>query len=79
MTIALRIKPFFAKEDAAARAASLRVLGDLARVGEDIGGDFFEQTQSSLACLLLHLNDNDPDVVLACKYALREVRQIFNF
>ncbi|KAJ9596476.1 hypothetical protein L9F63_012515, partial [Diploptera punctata] len=72
-TVALRIKPFFEKENAEIREAAFLMFGDLAKCGgTDTKTAFQEQITGNLVCLLLHLEDNSRHVVKACKYALRQ-------
>ncbi|XP_051871929.1 maestro heat-like repeat-containing protein family member 1 isoform X2 [Pristis pectinata] len=72
INIALRIRPFFEKDEDRVRAAAFTVFGNLSRFGDgESKADFLEQVHSSLVSLLLHLNDSSEEVVKACKFALR--------
>ncbi|KAJ1195196.1 hypothetical protein NDU88_004477 [Pleurodeles waltl] len=70
--IAIRIRPFFDNEKAELRKASIILFGKLTKFStvnnEDV---FFEQILNGLVALLLHLQDPQPEVVKACKFALR--------
>uniref|UniRef100_A0A8C4NFG2 Maestro heat-like repeat-containing protein family member 1 n=1 Tax=Eptatretus burgeri TaxID=7764 RepID=A0A8C4NFG2_EPTBU len=73
VNVALRIRPFFEKEREAVRAATFHLLGLLSRFATGTAREqFVEQLHTNLASLLLHLNDEDPAVRKACKFALRE-------
>ncbi|XP_051630430.1 maestro heat-like repeat-containing protein family member 1, partial [Manacus candei] len=69
--IAIRIRPFFDSEQPELRRSSIALFGSLARVGGAEGELFLEQVLHGLVTLLLHLQDPQPDVVKACKFALR--------
>nr|CAD7453186.1 unnamed protein product [Timema tahoe] len=72
-SVALRIKPYFQREDAMMRAAAIRMFGDLAKFGGvNSTSAFIEQVQGNFVSLLLHLSDCDDQVVKACKYSLRQ-------
>nr|CAD7601307.1 unnamed protein product [Timema genevievae] len=72
-SVALRIKPYFQREDAVMRAAAIRMFGDLAKFGgANSTSAFIEQVQGNFVSLLLHLSDCDDQVVKACKYSLRQ-------
>nr|CAD7445664.1 unnamed protein product [Timema bartmani] len=72
-SVALRIKPYFQREDAVMRAAAIRMFGDLAKFGGvNSTSAFIEQVQGNFVSLLLHLSDCDDQVVKACKYSLRQ-------
>lgn len=62
VTAAVRIKPLLQHENPALREASFRLLGNLA---DSIGPDdaFKEQINGNLIALLLHLCDDDAEVV----------------
>ncbi|GJQ85615.1 hypothetical protein Trydic_g20165 [Trypoxylus dichotomus] len=72
VTAAVRIKPLLQQENNSLRQASFRLLGDLASsiVSDDA---FQEQVNGNLITLLLHLNDEDPEVIKACKYSMRKI------
>ncbi|XP_072110546.1 maestro heat-like repeat-containing protein family member 1 [Mobula birostris] len=77
INIALRIRPFFEKDEDRVRAAAFTVFGNLSRFGKgESEADFLEQVHSSLVSLLLHLNDGSEEVVKACKFALRLIGPI---
>uniref|UniRef100_A0A674H6N0 Maestro heat like repeat family member 1 n=1 Tax=Taeniopygia guttata TaxID=59729 RepID=A0A674H6N0_TAEGU len=69
--IAIRIRPFFDSEHAALRHSSIILFGNLSRFGRSDSEVFSEQILNGLVTLLLHLQDPQPDVVKACKFALR--------
>ncbi|XP_066480065.1 maestro heat-like repeat-containing protein family member 1 isoform X2 [Tiliqua scincoides] len=71
--IAIRIRPFFDSEKPELRTASITLFGNLTRCSDDGGCEesFFEQILNGLVTLLLHLQDPKPEVVKACKFALR--------
>uniref|UniRef100_T1JN14 Maestro heat-like repeat-containing protein family member 1 n=1 Tax=Strigamia maritima TaxID=126957 RepID=T1JN14_STRMM len=54
------------------RQAAFKLFGDLSKfaIGESEAG-FVEQIQNNLVPLLLHLNDEDKNVIKACKHSLR--------
>ncbi|XP_077637626.1 maestro heat-like repeat-containing protein family member 1 [Lonchura striata] len=69
--IAIRIRPFFDSEHAELRRSSIILFGNLSRSGRADSEVFSEQILNGLAPLLLHLQDPQPGVVKACKFALR--------
>jgi hypothetical protein len=74
INIALRIRPCFEKPAPAVRAAAFTLFGTLSRFGSGPSeGPFFEQIQTNFVSLLLHLNESDPVVVVACKEALQKL------
>jgi hypothetical protein len=74
INIALRIRPCFEKPTPAVRAAAFTLFGTLSRFGSGPSeGPFFEQIQTNFVSLLLHLNESDPVVVVACKEALQKL------
>ncbi|KAI4464663.1 maestro-related heat domain-containing [Holotrichia oblita] len=77
VTAAVRIKPLLQQENNSLRQASFRLLGDLASsiVADDA---FQEQVNGNLITLLLHLSDEDPEVIKACKYSMRKVGQFLD-
>ncbi|KAG2465114.1 MROH1 protein, partial [Polypterus senegalus] len=68
--IFMKIKPFLESENDDIRSAAITLLGNLSRfgAGEPV---FKDQLHNVLVSLLLHLNDPSPDVVKACKFAMR--------
>ncbi|XP_043365794.1 maestro heat-like repeat-containing protein family member 1 isoform X3 [Dermochelys coriacea] len=70
--IAIRIRPFFDNENHELRTSSIVLFGNLTKFSagncEDV---FFEQILNGLVTLLLHLQDPKPEVIKACKFALR--------
>uniref|UniRef100_A0A452HQ23 Uncharacterized protein n=1 Tax=Gopherus agassizii TaxID=38772 RepID=A0A452HQ23_9SAUR len=70
--IAIRIRPFFDNENHQLRTSSIVLFGNLTKFSagncEDV---FFEQILNGLVTLLLHLQDPKPEVIKACKFALR--------
>lgn len=74
VSTAVRIKPFYEKEDSALRSAAFRLFGDLAMsFGSNYHVEAFkEQVSGNFICLLLHLSDENADVVkvMICMYYL---------
>ncbi|RXN31759.1 maestro heat-like repeat-containing family member 1 isoform X1 [Labeo rohita] len=68
--IFMKIKPFLENENDEIRCASIMLLGNLSKFGS---GEpvFKDQIHNVLVSLLLHLSDPNPQVVKACKYAMR--------
>uniref|UniRef100_A0A8C2T6M3 Maestro heat like repeat family member 1 n=1 Tax=Coturnix japonica TaxID=93934 RepID=A0A8C2T6M3_COTJA len=69
--IAIRIRPFFDSEQPDLRRSSIVLFGNLTKFSEGECEAFFEQILNGLVTLLLHLQDPKPEVVRACKFALR--------
>ncbi|NWZ59745.1 MROH1 protein, partial [Haliaeetus albicilla] len=69
--IAIRIRPFFDSEQPDLRQSSIVLFGKLTKFSEGDCEVFFEQILNGLVTLLLHLQDPKPEVVKACKFALR--------
>ncbi|XP_074842542.1 maestro heat-like repeat-containing protein family member 1 isoform X2 [Carettochelys insculpta] len=70
--VAIRIRPFFDNESPALRHSSIVLFGNLTKFSTGSCDDvFFEQILNGLVTLLLHLQDPKPEVVRACKFALR--------
>lgn len=65
VSTAVRIKPFYEKEEPTLRAAAFRLFGDLAMsFGSNYHVEAFkEQVSGNFICLLLHLSDENPEVV----------------
>lgn len=65
VSTAVRIKPFYEKEDSQLRSAAFRLFGDLAMsFGSNYHVEAFkEQVSGNFICLLLHLSDDNSDVV----------------
>lgn len=65
VSAAVRIKPFYEKEDDRIRAAAFRLFGDLAKsYGSNYHIEAFkEQVNGNFICLLLHLSEENADVV----------------
>ncbi|XP_051999977.1 maestro heat-like repeat-containing protein family member 1 isoform X3 [Xyrauchen texanus] len=68
--IFMKIKPFLENENDDIRCASIMLMGNLSKFGS---GEpvFKDQIHNVLVSLLLHLSDPNPQVVKACKYAMR--------
>ncbi|XP_006635903.2 maestro heat-like repeat-containing protein family member 1 isoform X1 [Lepisosteus oculatus] len=68
--IFMKIKPFLENDNDEIRCASITLLGNLSKfgAGEPV---FKDQLHNVLVSLLLHLNDPSPEVVKACKFAMR--------
>ncbi|XP_068789707.1 maestro heat-like repeat-containing protein family member 1 isoform X3 [Struthio camelus] len=69
--VAIRIRPFFDSEQPDLRKSSIVLFGNLTKFSEGNCEVFFEQILNGLVTLLLHLQDPKPEVVKACKFALR--------
>ncbi|KAF6714412.1 Maestro heat-like repeat-containing protein family member 1 [Oryzias melastigma] len=68
--IFMKIKPFLESENDDIRHASILLMGNLSKFGS---GEpvFKDQIHNVLVSLLLHLVDPNPQVVKACKFAMR--------
>ncbi|XP_060907082.1 maestro heat-like repeat-containing protein family member 1 isoform X2 [Labrus mixtus] len=68
--IFMKIKPFLESDNDEIRCASIHLMGNLSKFGS---GEpvFKDQIHNVLVSLLLHLVDPNPQVVKACKYAMR--------
>jgi len=74
-----RIRPAFDKQYVKIRKASFNLFGTLARFGEGVAASaFFEQLHANLPPLLLHLNDDDEGVSLACRSSLFKLAKLFH-
>ncbi|XP_007464667.1 PREDICTED: maestro heat-like repeat-containing protein family member 1 [Lipotes vexillifer] len=70
--VAIRIRPFFDSEKVEFRSASIRLFGHLNKACQgDCEDVFLEQLVGGLTPLLLHLQDPQPPVAAACRFALR--------
>nr|XP_044999185.1 maestro heat-like repeat-containing protein family member 1 isoform X3 [Jaculus jaculus] len=68
---AIRIRPFFDSERVEFRTASIRLFGHLNKVcHKDCEDVFLEQVVGGLVPLLLHLQDPQSPVAMACRFAL---------
>lgn len=77
VSIAIRIKPYFEKEDVNVRSMSIKLFGELASiVGEDDIVSFSEHINSSFICFLLHLAEHDSTVVKVCKSSLKSIASL---
>uniref|UniRef100_A0A8C6V8B5 Maestro heat like repeat family member 1 n=1 Tax=Naja naja TaxID=35670 RepID=A0A8C6V8B5_NAJNA len=77
--VTIRIRPFFDNEEPNLRKASIFLFGNLAKFSSGSGEDAFcEQILYGLVTLLLHLQDPKPEVVKACKFALRSCGPIMS-
>ncbi|KAM4581297.1 maestro heat-like repeat-containing protein family member 1 isoform 1-T1 [Odontesthes bonariensis] len=68
--IFMKIKPFLESENDDIRCASIHLMGNLSKFGSG-EAVFKDQIHNVLVSLLLHLVDPNPQVVKACKYAMR--------
>lgn len=76
LSISQKIRPYMNTECPQLREHSIRLFGVLAaRVRSDA---LVDQAVNSLPCFLLHLCDNNPAVVRASKFTLKQVFKIFN-
>lgn len=75
VTTAVRIKPLLQQENASLRQASFRLFGDL---GNSIASHdaFQEQVNGNLITLLLHLSDDDPNVIKVNSYIYISISSI---
>lgn len=74
INICNRVRPAFAKKNPEIRSASFNLFGTLWHFGKDRAREvFYEQIHSNLPLLVLHTNDEHPDVVNACKRSLRSL------
>ena len=74
INILLRVRPCFEKDKAPIRASSYNLFGELARFGKGPSRDpFMEQVHSNFVGFVLHLNESDPKVRMACRRVLRQV------
>lgn len=79
VNIILRIRICFENVRPEIRTAAFMLFGDLARFGEgDNQSPMAEQIHNNLVTLLLHLRDEDEDVIKACKHALRHIGPLVN-
>ena len=68
-----RIRPHIEKRNPNIRAAAFRLLGTLSRFGSGLNGKVFvDLMHANLPSVLLHLNDPDRNVQIACKETLRK-------
>ena len=73
-TICIRIKSCYEKNHAKVRSAAFQLFGSLTKFCTDESKvTFIDQIHSILPTLLLHTNDEDEDVTLACKKTLNQV------
>lgn len=74
VSLALRIKPFFEKDDVSVRSSAIKLFGELAKHEASKGSSqknaFKEQVINSIVIFLLHLSEDEEPVIEACKYAL---------
>ncbi|XP_063358978.1 maestro heat-like repeat-containing protein family member 1 [Cydia amplana] len=75
LSISQKIRPFMNTESGQLRESSIRLFGIIAGL---VKAELVEQAVSSLPCFLLHLCDNNPAVVRASKFTLKQVFKIFN-
>ncbi|XP_041649053.1 maestro heat-like repeat-containing protein family member 1 [Cheilinus undulatus] len=68
--IFMKIKPFLESDNDEIRCASIHLMGNLSKFGSG-EAVFKDQIHNVLVSLLLHLVDPNPQVVKACKYAMR--------
>merc|ERR1712054_204983 len=69
-----RIRPAFEKPTASIRSASFNLFGCLWRFGDGPAApQFYEQIHNNLPALLLHLQDESPQVQSPCRSALRRL------
>eukprot|EP00727_Mastigamoeba_balamuthi_P012392 m51a1_g7776 hypothetical protein (1623) ;mRNA; f:168103-173772 len=80
VNLCAQIRPSFAKPSDAMRAAAFRLFGVLARFGASgvCRERFYEQVHAVLPALLVHSNDECPDVQRACKASLRRLAPLLH-
>jgi len=72
VNICHRIRPAFEKKNVMIRSASYELFGSLHRFGfSAASSNFFDQIHNNFPMLFLHLNEEQPEVVRACKRALK--------
>ncbi|XP_043200749.1 maestro heat-like repeat-containing protein family member 1 isoform X4 [Amphibalanus amphitrite] len=72
--ITIRIRVYFESESVALRSTSLGLFGACSAFCQGgLHDQYMEQAHNNLVSLLIHLNDPEPSVVLACKSSLRQV------
>ncbi|KAJ8729683.1 hypothetical protein PYW08_001264 [Mythimna loreyi] len=76
LSISQKIRPFMNTECAQLREHSIKLFGIIA--GRVKSEALVDQGISSLPCFLLHLCDNNPNVVRASKFTLKQVFKTFN-
>jgi len=78
VNICHRIRPAFEKMNHQIRAVSFVLFGTLWRFGNGIAADaFYEQLHYNLPALILHMNDENDAVKVACKTSLRQLAVLF--
>jgi hypothetical protein len=74
INICLKIRPCFEKMKPGVRAAAFELFGNVSRFGDGPSrAPFLEQIHTNLMSLLMHLNEEQSEVALACKKALRKL------
>ncbi|KAM7283090.1 maestro heat-like repeat-containing protein family member 1 isoform X4 [Ixodes scapularis] len=74
VTVSLRLRNMFEKDKGEVRAAAFKLFGDLAKFGHGECKDaFIEQAMNNFITLLVHLNEDDRQVVKACKTTLKKL------
>ncbi len=72
--LCIRLRPSFEKQSVALRENSVKLFGTLARFCKGSLGDaLINNIHQSLATLLVHLQDDAPNVVQACKVSLKQL------
>lgn len=73
-TLCVRLKPAFEKSNPLLRESSILLYGTLARFAKGSVGDaLINNVHSNLPTLIAHLQDDNKEVVKACKEALRKL------
>ncbi|XP_037882576.1 maestro heat-like repeat-containing protein family member 1 [Glossina fuscipes] len=88
VSLAIRIRPFFSSYSVEIREAAIVLFGDLCEskistnngivTPNSINEALHEQLLANLFPLLLHLGENEPTIVRACKTTLRKVCRLLN-
>jgi hypothetical protein len=78
VNICHRIRPAFDKEHDEIRSSAFTLFGSLYRFGEGGAADpLYEQIHSNLPAMVLHLNDDNTQVVAACKEAFKLLSPLY--
>uniref|UniRef100_A0A0K8STS1 HEAT repeat-containing protein 7A n=1 Tax=Lygus hesperus TaxID=30085 RepID=A0A0K8STS1_LYGHE len=78
VSIALRVKLFFEKEEIVLRCTSLRLFGQLSSIENVVQAGYKEQVLNSFTCILLHLSEPESSVVKASKTTLKQVSVVLD-
>jgi len=74
VTICVKIRPYFETENPEIRRSSITLFGNLYRFGDGpCKAVFYEQIHTNFVTLMVHLNEDVPDIKAASKKALKQV------